>query len=129
MTTAELPRQSTLIPGIGEMTLPVSRSDLLLILVAMNEFGIGLESYLAHLISGGIKPAESIPVIFGPVAGLVLLFAIWLQLKRNVIATSTLIILGIAVASIGVGILGSTFHRSATWPLPICRVAVCAGTG
>jgi hypothetical protein len=92
------------------LTLPLSRSDLLLILVAANEIGIGLESYLAHLISGGIKPMESIPVVFGPLAGVILLFAIWLRVNRNIVTTSTVIILAVAVASIGVGILGSAFH-------------------
>jgi hypothetical protein len=90
--------------------LPIPRSDLLLILVAFNEIMVGLESYLAHLISGGVKPMESIPVIFGPTAGVILLFAIYLRIGRNTITLSTLIIIGVAAASIGVGILGSAFH-------------------
>ncbi len=110
MSTADTPRQATRIPGIGELTLPFNRSDFLLILVAADVVGIGLESYLAHLISGGIKPMEAIPIIFGPLAGLVLLFALWLRINRNVIATSTIIILAVAAASISVGLLGSAFH-------------------
>ncbi len=98
------------IPGIGEINMPFSRNDLLLILVAFNEIMIGVESYLAHLISGGIKPAEAIPVFFGPLAGLTLLGALFLRLKRNAITTSSLIIIGVAALSIGVGILGSAFH-------------------
>lgn len=102
--------QATRIPGIGEIKLPFSRNDLLLILVAFNEIMIGVESYLAHLISGGIKPAEAIPVFFGPIAGLTLLAALYLRLGRNLITTSSLIIIGVAALSITVGILGSAFH-------------------
>lgn len=110
MTVAAKPRKIRRVPGIGEFVLPIPRSDLLLILVAFNEIMVGLESYLAHLISGGVKPMESIPVIFGPMAGIILLFAIYLRIGRNAITLSTLIIIGVAAASIGVGILGSAFH-------------------
>lgn len=98
------------IPGIGEVVLPVSRNDLLLILVAMNLIMVGLESYLAHLISGGIKPAESIPVVFGPLAGFTLFAALYFRLRHHMVALPTLVIIGVAAASVGVGILGSAFH-------------------
>lgn len=110
MSIAAKPRKIRRIPGIGEFILPIPRSDLLLILVAFNEIMVGLESYLAHLISGGIKPMESIPVIFGPTAGVILLIAIYLRLRHNAIPLATLIIIGVAAASIGVGVLGSAFH-------------------
>ncbi len=106
------------IPGIGQFHLPLSRNDLLLALVAFTEIGTGLETYLAHLISGGIKPAESIPVIFGPTAGAVLLFALFLRIRQGVTLTSTLIVLGVAASSIFVGILGTAFHWARTVPPP-----------
>ena len=106
--TARAP--GTLIPGIGEFQLPLNRNDLLLMLVAFNEIGIGFETYLAHLISGNVKPAEAIPVIFGPLAGVVLLAALFLRIRHNAITTSTLIIIGVASLSVCVGILGSAFH-------------------
>ncbi len=52
-------RPDTKIPGIGTFRLPLERNDLLILLVAFVLFGLGLETYLAHLISGSIKPNRS----------------------------------------------------------------------
>lgn len=100
----------TPVPGIGDFNLPLTRNDLLLILVAFNEVAIGVETYLAHSISGGIKPGESIPMFFGPIAGLLFLLALYLRVWRKAITLSTLLIIGIASASVVVGILGTAFH-------------------
>lgn len=100
----------TPIPGIGEFNLPLTRNDLLLILVAFSEIAVGVETYLAHLISGSLKPAESIPVFFGPAAGLLLVLALYLRVWRRSITASTLLIIAVAAASIVVGIMGSVFH-------------------
>jgi hypothetical protein len=110
MTEQAESRSKTIIPGIGEFNLPLTRNDLLLLLVAFSEFALGLESYLAHLISGGIKPAEMTPVVFGPVAGTILLLAMVLRISKRQATIATLIIMGVAAASIMVGILGSAFH-------------------
>ena len=104
------------IPGIGQFHLPLSRNDLLLALVAFTEIGTGLETYLAHLISGGVKPAETIPVIFGPSAGAVLLFALFLRIRQGVKLQSTLLVMGVAAASIFVGVLGTAFHWARAVP-------------
>jgi len=110
------PSTSTRIPGIGDFQLPVTRNDLLLLLVAFTEIGMGIETYLAHLISGSVKPAEAIPVVFGPVAGLILLFALYLRIGRKSITLSTLVVMGVAAASIAVGVIGSAFHWSRALP-------------
>ena len=44
-------------------------------MAAVNEIFLGIDTYLAHLISGTIRPNEWIPVIFGLVAGGILLLA------------------------------------------------------
>lgn len=104
------------IPGIGEFKLPVTRNDLLLLLVAFTEIGTGIETYLAHLISGTVKPAEMIPVFFGPTAGVILLIALFMRLRRGATLPSTLIVLGVSAASIAVGVIGSAFHWSRALP-------------
>ncbi len=88
--------------------LPLSRDQLMLLMAATNEIFLGIDIYLAHSISGTITPNEWIPIIFGPVAGGLLLLAGVIALRRRplatVIATVTLL------ASIGVGLLGAYFH-------------------
>jgi len=108
----------TRIPGVGDLRLPVSRNDLLLLLVAFMQAGLGVETYLAHLISGALKPGELIPVIFGPIAGLILLIALFLRLRRRgqTSLLPSLIILGVAAASIVVGVVGSAFHWDRVLP-------------
>lgn len=110
--------QQTRIPGIGIFRLPVTRNDLLLLLVAFTEIGTGLETYLAHLISGGVKPMEAIPVIFGPSAGLLLLIAMAMRLRQGPRLPSTLLVLGVAAASVAVGVIGSAFHWARAVPPP-----------
>jgi hypothetical protein len=107
---------ATQIPGIGTLNLPVTRNDLLLLLVAFTQIGLGFETGLAHLISGSIKPGEAIPVIFGPVAGVTLLVAIYLRIRRHRITLSSLIVIGVALASIAVGVIGSAFHWARAVP-------------
>lgn len=109
--TEQVTRKGIAIPGIGEFHLPLTRNDLMLILVAVNMIGIGLETYLAHLISGHIKPAESIPIYFGPSAGLAMLGVIFLRTRMKERKTlATLVILGISALSVVVGVLGTSFH-------------------
>jgi hypothetical protein len=102
--------RKTPIPGIGVFTLPLTRNDLLLLLVAFNLGGVGFETYLAHLISGSIKPSEAIPVFFGPLAALVILLAVFLRVRHGMVTTSTLMIIGVASLSVVVGVVGSAFH-------------------
>jgi len=49
--------------------LPLTRDQCMLLMAAVNEIFLGIDTYLAHLISGTIRPNEWIPVIFGLTAG------------------------------------------------------------
>ena len=62
-------------PGIRKLRLPFSRDQFMLLMLATNELLLGLETYIAHLISGTIVPREWIPIFFGPSAGVLLLLA------------------------------------------------------
>lgn len=98
----------TIFPAIHKVKIPVSRDQLFLLMAAINEIFLGIDIYLAHMVSGTIVPREWIPIIFGPVAGVLLLLAGLLALKRRGIAT---IIANIVfVLSILVGLLGAYFH-------------------
>jgi hypothetical protein len=97
-----------LLPFIRKVRIPLSRDQLMLLLAALNEFFLGLDIYLAHNISGTIVPNEWIPIIFGPTAGALLLFAGLLAVRRRDVAA--IIANVIFVASIIVGLLGAYFH-------------------
>lgn len=88
--------------------LRLTRDQMMLLMAAVNEIFLGVDTYLAHNISGTIRPNEWIPIVFGPIAGSLLLVAGLIALRRrplaSVIAT---VVLG---ASIVVGLLGAYFH-------------------
>lgn len=102
--------KQTAIPGIGVFQLPLGRDELMIMLVAFNMFAIGIETYLAHLISGGIKPGEAIPVVFGPLAGITVAVALFVRVMFNRQTLTTFIILGVSSLSVVVGVLGGAFH-------------------
>jgi hypothetical protein len=88
--------------------LPLSRDQFMLLMAAINEIFLGIDIYLAHSISGTITRNEWIPIIFGPVAGVLLLLAGLIALRQRPLAT---IIANLTLlASIGVGLLGAYFH-------------------
>ncbi len=100
---------ATIFPPIRRFDrLPFSRDQVMLMMAAVNEILLGVETYLAHQISGTIRPYEWIPIIFGPVAGALLLLAGLIALRRRPLATviATLVLL----SSIAVGLLGAYFH-------------------
>ena len=99
---------ATMFPVARRIRNPFTRDQWMLLMAATNELLLGLETYLAHLISGTIVPYEWIPIIFGPVAGVLLLLAGLLALRRRALAT--LIATPVFVASIIVGLLGAYFH-------------------
>ncbi|MFW5691433.1 MAG: hypothetical protein ACOCXZ_02920, partial [Chloroflexota bacterium] len=105
------------IPGIGTFHLPLSRNDLLLLLVAFTEIGMGVETYLAHLISGSVLPAEWVPVIFGPLAGLALIIAMAMRVRAGgATLPSSLLVIATGMASVAVGVIGSAFHWARALP-------------
>ena len=99
---------ATVFPMIKKIRVPVSRDQAMLLMLALNELLLGLETYLAHSTSGTIMPKEWIPIIFGPVAGICLLLAGLLSFRRRswAVVMASLIYL----ASIVVGLLGMYFH-------------------
>ena len=82
----------------------------MLLMVAFNEFMLAVEIYLAHSISGTIVPYEWIPIIFGPIAGVLLVLAGLVALRNRVLAMW--ISIPTFLASIAVGLLGAYFHIS-----------------
>src|SRR4030043_86106 len=99
---------ATVFPIIKRLRIPITRDQAMLLMLALNELLLGVETYLAHYISGTIKPYEWIPIIFGPVAGGMLLLAGLLALKKRSLAA--IIASLIYLSSIGVGLLGAYFH-------------------
>jgi hypothetical protein len=95
-------------PGLRRVRIPLSRDQVMLLLAAFNEIMLGVETYIAHLISGTIVPYEWIPIIFGPSAGVVLLVAGLMALRNRRLATVLASL--VFIASIAVGLLGAFFH-------------------
>lgn len=99
---------ATVFPPIKRLPIPITRDQAMLLMLALNEVLLGVETYLAHSISGTIKPYEWIPIIFGPAAGILLFVAGLLALKRRTLAASAASF--IYLLSIVVGLLGAYFH-------------------
>lgn len=99
---------ATIFPVVRRIRNPFTRDQWMLLMAATNEILLGLETYLAHLTSGTIVPYEWIPIIFGPVAGVLLLSAGLLALRRRALATY--IATPVFLTSIVVGLLGAYFH-------------------
>ena len=97
-----------LFPSLARIKIPVSRDQLMLLMAAVNEIFLGVDIYLAHKLSGTIVFREWIPILFGPIAGVLLLIAGWIAIKKREAA----IVLANLVffTSIGVGLLGAYFH-------------------
>lgn len=99
---------ATVLPAVNRIRPPVTRDQALLLMLALNEFLLGLETYLAHSISGTIRPYEWIPIIYGPVAGILLVLAGLIALRKR--QTAALVATLIYLSSIVVGLLGAYFH-------------------
>jgi len=99
---------ATVLPPIRRIRLPLSRDQFMLLMAATNEFFLALDIYLAHSISGAIRPNEWIPIIFGPIAGALLLLAGLIALRKRSLAASLASV--VFACSIGVGLLGAYFH-------------------
>lgn len=96
--------------------MPISRDQLFLIIAAINEFFMGLDTYSAHVLNGTIRWNEWIPIIFGTSAGVILLLA-GILAKRNRNLANILATI-VFITSIVVGVLGSYFHISRGAILP-----------
>lgn len=87
---------------------PLSRDQLMLLLASVNQLFLGLDTWLAHSISGTIRPWEWTPIVFGPVAGLLLLAAGLIALRWRGPAMG--IAFATLLASVAVGLAGSYLH-------------------
>ncbi|HDS30489.1 MAG TPA: hypothetical protein ENN67_05530 [Firmicutes bacterium] len=99
---------ATVFPIIRKVRIPVSRDQAMLIMAAINLIFLGIDIYLAHSISRTIVPNEWIPIIFGPIAGALVLFMILISLRWKNFSSIVLTI--IFMLSIAVGLLGFYFH-------------------
>lgn len=99
---------ATLAPPLQRLRIPLSRDQFMLLMVAVNEIFLGIDIYLAHDISGTIVPNEWIPIIYGPVAGAILLVTGLIAFANRPLAT--VIATAVLLVSIGVGLLGAYFH-------------------
>lgn len=95
-------------PGLKRRRLVITRDQAMLLMAAFNELLLGVETYIAHLISGTIVPYEWIPIIFGPTAAVFLLLA-GILARRNRPA-ATIIATTVFMISIIIGLLGAYFH-------------------
>jgi len=103
---------ASLFPRVREIRLPLSRDQLFLLMAAINQIFIGIDIYLAHSISGGVKPNEWIPIIFGVIAGFLLLVAGLIALRNRPFATVLANL--VFIASIIIGVIGAYFHLNRT---------------
>ncbi len=103
---------ATLFPSVRGIRLPLTRDQLFLLMAAINQLFIGIDIYLAHSITGGIKPNEWIPIIFGVVAGFLLLVAGIIALRNRPFATVLANL--VFISSIVIGVLGAYFHLNRT---------------
>lgn len=99
---------ATIAPVVRRVRIPLSRDQAMLLMMAVNEFLLAVEIFVAHNISGTIRPYEWIPIIFGPIAGALLLVAGVIAIKQR--PTATIMATLIFLASIAVGLLGAYFH-------------------
>jgi len=100
------------LPRLRHLQSPFSRDQAFLLLAAFNQFFIAIDIYLAHNISGGIKPAEWIPIVSGFVCGAILLIAGAIAVKNRNLASALANL--VFALSIGIGLLGAYFHLNRT---------------
>ena len=116
---------TTILPIARRVRIPFSRDQVMLLMLASNEILLGLETFLAHQISGTIVPKEWIPIIFGPTAGVLLIVAGLIALRRRSLATVLANL--VFMASVVVGLLGCYFHllrAILTYAAPGAQVSV-----
>ena len=95
-------------PFIKRIKIPLSRDQIMLLMAAINLAFLGVDIYLAHDLDGTIKPYEWIPIIFAPVAAILLVAAGLVAVRNRPLANS--IATFVFFSCIVVGGLGSFFH-------------------
>ena len=89
-------------PIARTLKLPVSRDQAMLLMLAVNELFLGVDTYLAHSLSGTLRPYEWIPIYFGPIAGALLALAGLLALRQRAFASLLATLVFVASAAVGV---------------------------
>jgi hypothetical protein len=92
----------------GKRLFPLSRDQMMLLMAAINMLFLSIDIYLAHNLNGTIRLREWIPIIFGLVAGVLLLIAGLIDLLHR--HAASIIVTIVLIASIVVGLLGAYFH-------------------
>jgi hypothetical protein len=105
--TSSYPLQE-IVPLLKRWRLPFNRDQALLALAAVNVFFLGIDIYLAHNLNGTVGPNEWIPIIFSPIAGVILLIGGWIAMRNR--PAANLIGTIVFATCIIVGVLGSYFH-------------------
>ena len=95
-------------PIVRRLRIPLGRDQFMLLLAAINLVVLGVDTYLAHDIDGDVRGFEWIPIIFGPIAGILLLIAGLVALRKRMLA-NTLASL-VALACFFIAFFGSYFH-------------------
>jgi len=95
-------------PFLKKVRLPVDRDQAMLLLTAFMLVMLGVDTYLAHSISGTIRTGEWIPILFGPAAGALLGLAGLVALRKRMAANIAATV--VFLASVAVGVLGSYYH-------------------
>ncbi|GAP62158.1 hypothetical protein ARMA_0581 [Ardenticatena maritima] len=109
MTTGTLELDRLFPPALQRLRrLPLTRDQLMLLMIAINEFFLGVDTYVSHAISGTIVPREWIPIVFGFSASALLLLAGLIAIRNRPLAT--IIANVVLLASMVVGVLGAYFH-------------------
>jgi hypothetical protein len=99
---------ATILPAIRRINFPLSRGQVMLLMLALNELLLGFETFTAHIISGTVVPNERIPIWFGTGAGILLLAAGLISYRKRSLAVWIANI--VFVLSIVVGLMGAYFH-------------------
>lgn len=94
--------------------IAVNRGQLMLLMVALNLAFLGLDIWLAHDLNGTIRTNEWIPIIFGPVAAVLLLVAGVISLRRR--TTAILLAMAVLAVSLVIGLVGAYFHLDRAIP-------------
>ena len=99
---------------IAGRRLLVTRAQLMLLMVAMNLAFLGLDILFAHGMNGTLRFYEWVPVVFGPIAAVLLLVAGAIAFRRRTAAI--LLTFFVLAGSLIVGLIGAYFHIERAFP-------------
>jgi len=86
----------------------VSRDEAYLLFIILNQLLLGVETTLAHISNGTLKPYEWTPILFGPISGFALIAAF--VANRRGKRWGRQVTAAVLIGSIIVGLLGTYLH-------------------